>query len=69
MRRQRDSGYLMMERHKNSVIEVDTKLLFVPLMFIFLRVWDVIDGIMFVYHPTPGYDNNHHWLQPLTVSN
>ena len=58
----------MMQRHKNPVkVETEARLLFVPLMFVFLRIWDLMNSIMYVYHPSPAYNNNHHWLQPLTV--
>ena len=63
-----DSDYRMTVHMNNPVIvETEIRLLFVPMVFIFLRVWDVMDGIMFVYHPTPSFKNNYHWLQPLTV--
>ena len=64
-----DSDYRRLLRMNNRVIvEAEIRLLFVPLVFVFLRVWDVMDGIIFVYHPSPSLKSNYHWLQPLTVS-
>ena len=52
-----------------AVTNAERKLLLIPLMFIFLRVWDVVDSILFVYLKLKTYDNGHYyWLQLFTVS-
>ena len=50
-------------------VKTEIKLLFIPLVFIFLRVWDVLGGILFVYRHTPVHKpSDYYWLQFLTVS-
>ena len=74
--------FLQVKKHKNNPeyhiliainnpakVKTEIKLLFIPLVFIFLRVWDVIDSILFTYqHSTAYKENQYDWLQLLTVS-
>ena len=47
----------------------EQKLLLVPLVFIFLRVWDIVDDVLTVYYHTDiGGGDKLLWLQILTVS-
>ena len=64
-----DADHVMFSRLHNPVrVEIESRLLLVPVVFIFLRVWDLLGSIIFVYHPSPALQHNNHWLQPLTVS-
>ena len=64
-----DGDHVMFSRLHNPVrVEIESRLLLVPVVFIFLRVWDLLSSIIFVYHPSPALQRNNHWLQPLTVS-
>ena len=59
--------YLSLIDHPIPVIKSEQKLLLVPVVFIFLRVWDIIGDIIFIYYDHP--ESNHYiWLQILMVS-
>ena len=48
---------------------VERKLLIVPIVFFFLRVWDLVNDILFLCHGKASHDLRHHkWLLLLTVS-
>ena len=51
------------------VFPAEQKLLLVPLVFIFLRVWDIVDDVLTLYYYTDiGDGDKLLWLQILTVS-
>ena len=58
---------LFLTNHPTVAFPAEQKLLLVPLMFIFLRVWDIVDDILIVYYHT-GDGEKLLWLQILTVS-
>jgi len=62
-----ESYILFLTNHPTVAFPAEQKLLLVPLMFIFLRVWDIVDDILIVYYHT-GDEEKLLWLQILTVS-
>ena len=49
----------------SELTKAERKLLLIPLIFIFLRIWDIVDVFWFVYL---NKGKNDYWLQLLTVS-
>lgn len=58
----------MTQHPSGSMIKADRKLLLVPLVFIFLRVWDIADDIFIVYANHHLHGNSRNWLKLCTVS-
>ena len=49
--------------------KAERKLLLIPVVFIFLRIWDIIGVFLFVYLKQDGHNSHHYyWLQLLIVS-
>ena len=59
-----DYQFLMI--NNTALRRTEIKLLFVPVVFFILRIWDLIDSMFYVYCKCPP--QNVHWLQILTVS-
>ena len=51
-----------------AVTKAERKLLLVPLVFIFLQIWDIIGVFLFVYLKKDGRNPHYYWLQLFTVS-
>ena len=51
-----------------AVTKAERKLLLISLVFIFLRMWDIIDVVLFIYLKKEGRCTHYYWLQLFTVS-
>lgn len=45
----------------------ERKLLIIPIIFLFLRIWDLVNDVIFLCHPDAKI-RHHKWLLLLTVS-
>ena len=61
--------YLMTRDHNpHGASKAERKLLLVPVGFILLRIWDIIDDLVVVYMHHHLNDNRRNWLKLLNVS-
>ena len=57
----------MLSSNLSMIAKAERKLLLIPLLFIVLRIWDIIDD-MFVYNGVNDVQKKYIWLKVLTVS-
>ena len=58
----------MLSNNLSMIAKAERKLLLIPLLFIFLRIWDVIDNMLFMYNHVDDVEEKYLWLKMLTVN-